>query len=89
LNNNPRPCVSRAEKEEKMNIYINGADGSICEHMGLADHLALADHLERMGYTVFPAQKIPSGDYGDGEKMCCRSDDEEYDDEEYDVAVAE
>ena len=69
-----------------MDIIINYADGSVTEHAGLADHLDLESHVESLGFEVFPDARIPRGDYGRGEKICCRQADEEYDDGEYDVA---
>ena len=69
-----------------MNIIINYADGSVTEHMGLADHIDLESHVEGFGFEVFHDVRIPRGDYGHGEKICCRQEDEEYEDGDYDVA---
>jgi hypothetical protein len=67
-----------------MDIIINQLDGSVLSYQGLADHLSVEDHLRRMRYEIFPDADTPQGDYDD--PICCRHEDEEYADGEYDVA---
>ena len=69
-----------------MKIYVNCADGSILEYVGLANHISARSHLERIGFELFPGVAIPSGDYSGDNLLCVRMEDEEYESGKYDVA---
>jgi len=64
-----------------MNLYIHGNDGTVTEYAGIQ-----IDGWLPIGYSEYPEVEIPYGDFGDGELVCVRHDDEKYEDDEYDVA---
>lgn len=68
-----------------MKIYIHSVDGSVSEYVGLADHISVERHLENLGYEVFDDVSTPAW-CSNPDALCVRSENQEYEAGEYDVA---
>lgn len=68
-----------------MNIIIHCADGSVLDYPGLEDHISIEKHLDSLGFEIFPDLDTPKWCDND-DAICVRSENDEYEDGEYDVA---